>query len=84
MNNFKYDVAISLCKEDVEFAKRLIKAINPSLNVFFYADRQEDLISKSGPEAFAKIFKNESRIVVVLLYYPMKNHSHDCQESQLC
>jgi hypothetical protein len=66
MVNFKYDVAISLCNEDLEFAKRLVKAINPSLNVFFYSDRQHALISKSGPEAFSKVFKIESRIVVVL------------------
>lgn len=65
-NKYKYDVAISLCKEDLDFAKRLVKAINPTVNFFFYSDRQEDLISKSGPEAFAKAFKEESRIVVIL------------------
>jgi len=63
---FNWDIAISLCKQDIDFAKKLVKAINPSLKVFFYEDRQEELISKSGPEAFAKTFKDESRVVVIL------------------
>lgn len=63
---YKWDVAISLCKQDADFAHKLVKAINPSLTVFFYENRQEELISKSGPEAFAKIFKEESRIVIIL------------------
>jgi hypothetical protein len=64
--DFKWDIAISLCKQDVEFARKLVRAINPSLKVFFYEDRQEELISKSGPEAFAKIFLNDCRVVVIL------------------
>lgn len=66
VKDYTYDVAISLCKQDVEFASRLTRAINPSLNVFFYEHRQEELISASGPEAFAKLFKEQSRIVVIL------------------
>jgi len=64
--NKKYDVAISLCKQDFDFAKKIIAQLNPGLKVFFYGDKQEELISKSGPEAFAKVFKEESRVVVVL------------------
>lgn len=63
---YKWDIAISLCKQDVDFARKLVKAFNPSLNIFFYEDRQEDLISKSGPVEFAKTFKADSRIVVIL------------------
>lgn len=63
---YKWDIAISLCKQDVDYARKLVNAVNPSLSVFFYEDRQEDLISKSGPEEFAKTFKTESRIVVIL------------------
>lgn len=66
MSNYKYDIAISLCKEDISFARKLVAAINPNLKVFFYEDKQEELISKSGPEAFAKVFKEESRVVVIL------------------
>ncbi|MFN9108467.1 MAG: hypothetical protein ACK5XN_00075 [Bacteroidota bacterium] len=66
MRNYKYDIAISLCKEDVSFARKLVAALNPNLKVFFYEDKQEELISKSGPEAFAKVFKEECRVVVIL------------------
>lgn len=66
MDSYKYDIAISLCQQDMDFAKRLVKAINPSVKVFFYEDRQDQLISKSGPEAFSKTFKEESRVVVIL------------------
>ena len=62
----KYDVAISLCKQDVDFANKIVAQLNPGLEVFFYEDKQEELISKSGPEEFGKIFKEESRVVVVL------------------
>lgn len=64
--HYKWDVAISLCKEDVSFGRKLAKAINPNVKVFFYEDKQEELIGKSGPEAFSKIFKDESRVVVIL------------------
>lgn len=63
---FKWDIAISLCKQDVEFARKLISFLNPSLKVFFYEDNQDELISKSGPEAFADIFKSQSRVVLIL------------------
>jgi hypothetical protein len=63
---YSWDIAISLCNQDIKFAKKLVKAINPSLKVFFYDDRQNELISKSGPVEFAKTFKEESRVVVIL------------------
>ncbi len=66
MNEFKYDIAISLCKEDVGYARDLVKALNPKLRVFFYEDRQEELVTKSAPEAFKKVFKEEARVVVIL------------------
>lgn len=66
MSNYKYDIAISLCKEDLSFARKLVAALNTNLKVFFYEDKQEELISKSGPEAFAKVFKEECRVVVIL------------------
>lgn len=63
---YKYDIAISLCKEDIEFAREFVKQINPSLNVFFYEEKQKELITKSAPEEFAKVFKEDCRVVVIL------------------
>ncbi len=65
LKNYKYDVAISLCNQDAEYARSLKAQINPSLNVFFYEQNQEEIISKSGPEVFASVFK-EARVVVIL------------------
>ncbi len=66
MNNYKYDIAISLCKEDVDFARKLVEQINPKLNIFFYEDRQEEVVGKLGPKKFAKVFGKEARVVVIL------------------
>jgi len=66
VKKYTWDIAISLCKQDIDFARKLVKALNPGLKVFFYENKQEDLISKSGPEAFAQIFKEQSRVVIIL------------------
>ncbi len=66
MHTFKYDIAFSLCKQDVDFARKLVVAINPSLKIFFYENNQEELVSKSGPVKFAKVFKEEARVVLIL------------------
>lgn len=63
---FKYDLAISLCKRDVEFARQLCLSLNPSLKVFFYENRQEEILTQSGPEVFGKVFREKSRLVIVL------------------
>ncbi len=61
-----YDIAISLCKQDVDFAKKLVNKLNPSLSVFFYEDKQEELVAKCGPEEFSRIFKLRSKVVVII------------------
>src|SRR5690554_695054 len=66
MNKYKYDIAISLCKEDVEYAESLIKELNPKMERFFYGHKQEELISELGPEKFGNVFKHDSRVVVIL------------------
>jgi hypothetical protein len=65
MANYKYDIALSLCKEDTDFARNLVRQLNPGLKVFYYENNQEDIISQSGPEIFGKVFK-EARVVVIL------------------
>ena len=62
---YKYDIAISLCKEDAQYARDLKAQLNPGLKVFFYEDNQEEIISRCGTEVFASVFK-EARVVVIL------------------
>lgn len=66
MNNYKYDIAISLCKEDVDYAEALKKELNPKLQIFLYTQRLEELIGESGPEKFGKVFKEEARVILIL------------------
>lgn len=66
MKDYPIDIAISLCQEDLAYAKKLRKELNPKLNVFLYEERQEDLLGKDGLVEFGKKFRDEARIVVVL------------------
>ena len=66
MKTYKYDIAISLCKEDIAFARQLCKALNPTLKIFFYEDKQEELVGKMGPEVFARVFKEEARVIIII------------------
>lgn len=65
-SKYKYDIAFSLCKEDVKYVRKLIDYLNPNLNIFFYEENQEEIVGKSGPEVFAKVFARESRLVVII------------------
>jgi hypothetical protein len=60
------DIAISLCQEDLAYAKELRHEFNPKLNVYLYEERQDQLVAKDGLVEFGKKFQNEARIVVVL------------------
>lgn len=61
-----YDVAFSLCKEDNKLAAAINKKLNPSICSFFYGHNQQELINKNGSEEFAKIFRERSKLVVIL------------------
>ena len=66
MNDYKYDIAISLSHQDADYGAELVKALNPKLKVFFYLENQHELVSELGFEKFGNVFKHESRIVVIL------------------
>jgi hypothetical protein len=64
-DTFKYDVAISLLKDDLPLAIRLEKALRP-LSVFLYKNRVEDVAGRNGPETFTQVFESQSRLAVIL------------------
>ena len=67
MTDFKYDVAISLVKEDVGVGQELHDLLRSSINsIFFYPESQRDLIGQDGVEKFGNVFRRESRVVVVI------------------
>ena len=50
VKKYEWDIAISLCKEDIDFANKLVKAINPTLKVFFYEDSQPLIEIRKKPD----------------------------------
>ncbi len=61
-----YDVAISFLNDDLALAQRLRDGLSSQLRVFVYVDRQEELAGTDGLETFRKVFRHDSRLVVVL------------------
>ncbi len=65
-SNYSYDVAFSFLKEDLSFALEIKKHLPSTIRTFIYSDKQEVLAGKDGPATFRRVFKNESRLVVIL------------------
>ncbi|MHB8335786.1 MAG: hypothetical protein ACYDEE_00015 [Ignavibacteriaceae bacterium] len=66
MENYKYEVAFSFCKEDESFASHLNDLLNDRYSTFIYYEKQKELAGKDGEVEFKKVFRSESRVVVVL------------------
>lgn len=67
MTKFKFDIAFSLLHPDLDYAKSLFDVLDQyKLNTFLYVHNQKDLAANNGINVFSKVFKNESRIVVLL------------------
>jgi hypothetical protein len=63
---FDYDVAISFLSADHGTAVALRELLAPSLRVFEFSSRQEELAGKDGLVEFRKSFRSAARLVVVL------------------
>lgn len=61
-----YDVAISFLGQDEEIAKQLYESLEQRLDVFYYAERQPELVGTDGEESFSRVFRDNSNVVVVL------------------
>lgn len=61
----EFDVAISFCARDEELARQLGNMLAP-LNVFVYSKEQEEVAGTDGTESFRGVFRERSRVVVVL------------------
>ena len=64
-NSDNIDVAISFLSDDEELAKELHDVLSSRLDIFYYAERQDELVSEDGEEAFGKVFRDRARIVVI-------------------
>lgn len=63
---YKYDIAISFCNEDLTVAEELAERLRPRYNVFVYTQYQDRLTGGRTDEEFRKVFLEEARLVVVL------------------
>jgi hypothetical protein len=62
---YEYDAAISFLASDEPFAREIADALTP-LTVFVYSKAQEQIAGKEGVEAFRVVFRERSRLAVVL------------------
>lgn len=62
----KYDVAISFLSDDEEIAQELYELLSPSLRVFIFTKRQDDVAGTNGLDTFRRVFRSDSSLVVVL------------------
>jgi hypothetical protein len=62
----QYDVAISFVAADEPLAVQLRDSLQPPLRVFVYSKHQEQLAGRDGTEVFREVFRNQSKLVVVL------------------
>jgi hypothetical protein len=61
-----YDVAISFLHRDEPLALELESKLSANLKVFVYSKQQEQLAGTDGMESFREVFREQSRLNVVL------------------
>jgi len=65
-NDFEYDVAISFLAQDEPLANEIQTRLQPPLRVFLYSKAQERVAGTDGAESFREVFRQRSRIALVL------------------
>jgi hypothetical protein len=63
---YEYEVAFSFHQQDESLAFQIRDSIQERLSNFIYSEQQKKLIANNGVDKFSKVFRDESRIVVVL------------------
>lgn len=67
MMNFQYDIAFSFTKEDEGVATQINDLLQDRYQTFLYSSAQEKLAGTDGEETFNAVFKEQARLVAVLL-----------------
>jgi hypothetical protein len=63
---FNYDVAFSFLQKDEGLAMQLNDLLQDRVKTFIYSEQQKALAGTDGEEVFNRVFREESRLVVVL------------------
>jgi hypothetical protein len=66
LREYKYDVAFSFLGQDESLAREFSDALKPELSSFVFSERQKELAGKDGMEEFSLVFKEDSRLNVIL------------------
>jgi hypothetical protein len=67
MTDFQYDIAFSFTKEDEGTATQINDLLQDRYRTFLYSRAQEKLVGTDGEETFNAVFKDQARLVAVLL-----------------
>jgi hypothetical protein len=62
----KYDVALSFLGRDLALAQEIRDGLASQLSVFVYSHSQDEVAGTEGLETFPQVFRDDSRLVVVL------------------
>src|ERR1700730_16435974 len=62
----EFEVAISFRAENEPFALQLKAALDPPLKTFVYSKAQEQLVGSDGLDVFTEVFRDNSRLAVIL------------------
>jgi len=65
-DNYKYDVAFSFLSDDEPLAVEIADRIRERVGVFIFSESQKELIGNDGIDQFGNVFREDSRLVVVL------------------
>lgn len=65
-DSFKYDAAFSFIQRDQQLALQIADRIRDRMSVFVYSERQEVFAGADGMDQHSRIYRDESRVVVVL------------------
>lgn len=80
--DYKYEVAFTLANEDKEIARQINMLIKNKFSTFLYFENKEETGAKDGLNLFYDIFKNQSRIVVVLFSEKWSQNKWTTKEEQ--
>lgn len=67
-DKYKYDVAFSFLAADERIAVQLNDLIQDRVSTFIYSENQKEIAGTDGERKFNEVFREQSRIVVVLFH----------------
>jgi len=64
--SYKYDLAFSLCDEDLPFAERIYRGLSERFSLFLYSEDKKTLEFQNGVIRLSNVYRKEARAVIVI------------------